>query len=34
VQKGWTHAEVDHKRVAVPVVLDRSTTEHDVAFVK
>jgi uncharacterized protein (DUF608 family) len=34
VQKGWTHAEVDHKRVALPVVLDRASSRHDVAFLK
>jgi uncharacterized protein (DUF608 family) len=34
VQKGWTHAEVDHKRVSLPVVLDRSSRQHDVEFLK
>ena len=34
VQKGWTHAEVDHKRVALPVVLDRSSMRHNVEFLK
>jgi hypothetical protein len=34
VQKGWTHAEVDHKRVPLPVVLDRSTDRHEVEFLK
>jgi uncharacterized protein (DUF608 family) len=34
VQKGWTHAEVDHKRVALPVALDRSSVRHNVEFLK
>ncbi|HEV2618582.1 MAG TPA: hypothetical protein VGU23_01430, partial [Acidobacteriaceae bacterium] len=34
VQKGWTHAKVDHKRVNLPVMLDRSTTVHDVEFLR
>jgi len=34
VQKGWTHAEVDHKSVALPVKLDRSTVQHEVEFLR
>jgi uncharacterized protein (DUF608 family) len=34
VDKDWTHAVVDHKPATLPVVLDRTTAEHDVAFIK
>ncbi len=34
VEKGWKRAEVDHKRVSLPVVLDRSTMRHEVEFLK
>lgn len=32
VQKGWTHATVDGRHVALPVVLDRSSERHYVEF--
>jgi uncharacterized protein (DUF608 family) len=34
VQNGWTYAKVDHRRVALPVTLDRSTNDHEVEFLK
>jgi uncharacterized protein (DUF608 family) len=34
VQKGWTHAAVDHKPVTLPVVLNRSSLQHEVEFLR
>jgi uncharacterized protein (DUF608 family) len=34
VQKGWTHADVDHKPVTLPVVLNRSSLQREVEFLR